>query len=462
MPSVVPEAPLAPYAPSDGRPWTLARVAHLYRRAAFGATWGTLQAGLKRSPREIVDELLDYDASDDPFNDTLESLIGFVDVKEPRALQNWWLHRALNTPRPVQERMALFWHDHFATSAAKVSQGEHMHQQIELFRAMGVGSFREMLVAVGRDPAMLIWLDGRESKKGKPNENYAREVMELFTLGVGHYSEADVKQLASCFTGWSIKDGKGAFNPKDFDDGEKSVLNRTGKFNDEQAVDVLLSQPAASRYLARKLLAEFVHPSPDDKLIDELAALIVRERWEMRPVLRVIWSSNVFFSDYAYRSRIKSPMELCAGLAIAMGGRIKTDFVREQMGKMGQSLLYPPNVKGWDGHEAWINANTLIVRMNYGWHLAQHRGQDYAKRGSVEAMLKQSQADAPDEIVAFFADALLDGQLRDDARQAFVDYLNQDDDAKPRPFSNKDHGGGSRGVRSMIRAMTALPEFQLA
>ncbi len=462
MAVTIPDNPFGAFEPSADTPWTFAHVSHLYRRAAFGASWDVLKAGVDSSPDVLVDELLDYDAEDDPFNDTLESLTGFVDIKEPRAIQSWWLHRALNTDRPAQEKVALFWHDYFATNASKVGQGEFMHRQIEMFRAKGLGSFRELLIEVGRDPAMLVWLDGRDSKRGRPNENYAREIMELFTLGVGHYAEQDVRELSRCFTGWSIRDGAPHFNPKEFDNGEKTLLGVKGKFNDEQAVDLLLKQPAAPRYLAKKLLVEFVHPTPDESLVERLAAEIVKHEWRIKTVLRRVLNSRVFYSQYAYRSRIKSPMELALGLAITMGGKIKTDFVREQTNKMGQSLLYPPNVKGWDGHETWINANTLIVRMNYGWHLAQSRGQDYARRGSVEAMLRASGADTPEKIVDFFAEALLDGNVRAEAKSKLVAYLNTDEEGKPRKFNNKQHGGGNRIVRSMIRIVTAMPEFQLA
>jgi len=181
----------------------------------------------------------------------------------------------------------------------------------------------------------------------------------------------------------------------------------------------------------------------------------------MKTVMRRLLSSRVFYSDYAYRSRIKSPVELSLGLATVMGGKIKTDFLREQTNKMGQQLLYPPNVKGWDGNETWINANTLIVRMNYGWHLAQTRGQDYARRGSIEAMMKLAGANTPDTVVDFFAEALLDGKIKPEVRTKLIDYISKDENDKARKFDLKQQGV-NRIVRSMIRIVTALPEFQLA
>jgi uncharacterized protein (DUF1800 family) len=459
MPVAPPDRPLDPFVPTATDAWDLAKIGHLYRRAAFGASWKQLQAGLKQKPADLVDKLLDYDPANDPFNALLESLTGLFDIRDQRSVQAWWVHRALNSPQPLQEKIALFWHDHFATSAAKVSQDDLMHKQIELFRQQGLGSYRTLLRAIVRDPAMLVWLDGRESKKRKPNENFSREMLELFALGVGHYSETDVKELARCFTGYSLRDGAAFFNPAEFDAGEKTILGQRGAFNDEKAVDVLLAHPAAARHLARKLLFEFVHPSPEPALVDTVAAMIVAQDWEMKPVLRTLLESRLFFSSYAYRSRIKSPAELALGLAITMGGKIKTQFVRDQMNRMGQSLLYPPNVKGWDGHEAWINASTYLVRMNYGWMLCQQRLQEFAERGSLQDMIKDA-ADTPDKTVARLVDLLLDGQCSEPQRRTLTAYLTEGAIGKNLAYNPRQEN--SRAVRSAIRVITAMPEFQLA
>ena len=434
-------------------------MAHLYRRAAFGPTWQQLQEGPKKSPAELVDALLEYDPAEDPFNSTLDTMAGFVDIRDVRTAQTWWIYRCLNTPRPLQEKLALVWHNHFATSAAKVSQDDLMHKQIEMFRAEGIGSFRDLLLGVGRNPAMLIWLDGRASRKRKPNENYAREVMELFALGVGNYSEADIKQLARCFTGWNLRDNEGVFTERDFDEGEKTIFGKTGKFNDEAAVDLLLAQPAAARHLATRLLFEFVRPHADPKLVDELAAVIVKNNWEIKPTLRTLLLSRVFYSDYAYRSRIKSPAELTVGLANTMGGKIKTQFVRDVMNRMGQSLLYPPNVKGWDGDQAWINAGTYIERMNYGFAVAQQRGQDYSRHSSLQKLIEGA-SESPDQVVDRMLVLLLDGGMDQGRRGALVEYLAGTAAKKKEKFNPKQEN--ARGIRSLIHVITTMPEYQLA
>lgn len=457
----LPANPLAAYRPSTAEPWDRRKVGHLYRRATFGASASAIAAGLKQSPAQLVDSLLNYDTSQDPFNETLASLVGFIDMKEARNAQGWWLHRMLNTPRPLQEKIALFWHNRFATSAAKVGNAEMLHQQIELFRQKGLGNFRDLLVSVGRDPAMLVWLDGRENRKGKPNENYAREVMELFTLGIGNYTEKDVQELARCFTGWTLRDNSSGLAANLFDDGEKTVFGKTGKFNDEQAVDLLLSQPAALQHLSQKLLQEFVHPEPDAALVKALAERVIALKWELKPILRELLLSRVFFSDYAYRSRIKSPTELAVGSALAMGGKIQVNYVREQMSRMGQSLLYPPNVKGWDGGENWINSNTLLVRYNFTEYVALQPGQAYAKGVDFTQFLKDAQIDSFDKAVDHFAAIFLDGQISPELRKKMLAYVSTDEKDKDRKFDLQ-KADVRRAVRSMAHMLMSTPEYQLA
>src|SRR5437016_11000250 len=263
-----PPDPFAPYVPSDEQPWTLKHVNHLLRRICFGPGNDRSEKLLKHSPAEAVDSLLNYDPSVDPFEGLLEQMEGLFNVKNPDDVGRWWVYRMIYSPHPAQEKIALFWHNHFATSAAKVENGSLMHQQIELFRKSGIGSFKDLVIEVQRDAAMLIWLDGRTNRKGKPNENFAREVMELFTLGVGNYSENDIKQLARAFTGWQLGENESRFDPKLFDDGEKEVFGVNGNFDAAGAIELILKQQAAPKFLARKLLRGFVHPHPSDDQID--------------------------------------------------------------------------------------------------------------------------------------------------------------------------------------------------
>jgi uncharacterized protein (DUF1800 family) len=467
VPSTMPSAasapadPLARYVPNDAAPWDVRRAGHLLRRASFGTTPARLEQAVKDGPGATIAKLLDYDPAVDPLNDMIERLEGFVNFNNIQSVQSWWVYRMINTDRPFQERLALFWHNRFATSAAKVENARTMHNQVELFRREGLGNWRDLLLAVGRDPAMLIWLDGRYSKKGKPNENYARELMELFTLGVGHYTEKDVQELARVFTGWRIEGEKGAFNPKEFDDGEKTFLGVTGKLTDEKALDVILAQPAAPRFLARNLLREFVHPNPPDDLVAALAARVLHHNWNLKPIFAELFNSRVFFSDWAYRAKIKSPCDLSIGVSMALGGTDNTQIVATTLGKLGQSLLFPPTVKGWDGEQSWINANTVLVRFNYGLQLATQRGgQEFVRRNDLEAYLKEHGLKSADAIVDHFARLLLDGRPPEGLRDTLIDYMNRDGDNKPKPLAVTGGTVNSK-VRGMLHLLMATPVFQL-
>jgi uncharacterized protein (DUF1800 family) len=455
----IPSEPFAPYDPSEQEPWNIAKASHLLRRATFGPTTEKLDAILKSPPREAVDSLLDFDPAYDPFGDMVEKLEGLVNLDSPDNVQRWWVYRMIYSTQPAQEKIALFWHNRFATSAAKVGNGLYMQGMIELFRKQGLGSFRDMLVNVGRDPAMLIWLDGQSNRKGKPNENYAREIMELFTLGIGHYTEHDVQELARAFTGWSIRNGQGFFDPKQFDDGEKEIFGKKDKFDSVSAVDLIMEQPAAPKFLAGKMLREFVHPHPTDEMVDHYAQMLLDEKWQIKPVLKSMLTSRLFYSDWAYRSKIKSPAEIAIGGALAVGGKINMEFVRQSMSRMGQNILYPPNVKGWDGEEAWINANTVLVRFNYGMMLATQR--EFAKRSDVEAMLHAQGITTPEEVIGYYSKVLLDDSIEPPQRLKFLVYMDRNEKNEYVQFKLNASTVNSK-VRGLIHLMMSMPEYQLA
>jgi uncharacterized protein (DUF1800 family) len=232
-----------PYRPSVEVPWNLQRVGHLYRRAAFGATYAELEAGVRAGPEALIAQLLkggpgltEFDAAMEPL---AQNIARYNDVAHLRA---WWLTRMLHSPHPLQEKITLFWHNHFATSYAKVQSARFMLGQYELMRRHALGRFSELLREMSSDPAMLIWLDGRDSKKGNPNENYARELMELFSLGIGHYTEKDIREAARAFTGWEIQGTKVVFNSIQHDDGKKSVLGQTGNWKADDIARICLEQ----------------------------------------------------------------------------------------------------------------------------------------------------------------------------------------------------------------------------
>ena len=440
-------------------------LAHLLRRTCFGVTVGRLEQFAKKSPGDVVDWLLGYDPEADPLNHLIEELDGFVTpFNKPEQLQGWWVYRMLKTSRPFQERIALFWHNRFATSVGKIENVRYMHQQIELFRRLGIGNYRELLIAVGRDPAMLLWLDGGQSKKGKPNENYARELMELFSLGIGNYTEQDVQEAARAFTGWTIRGNEGVLDPLRFDGEEKEVFGVRGAFNDEEVVDLILQKPIASRFLARKLLQEFVLPDPAPQVVEHYATRLLAHRWEIRPVLMEMLTSNLFYSDLAYRAKIKSPAELVIGavqMMQEMGGKASVEVAVKSMAAMGQALLLPPSVKGWDGEQAWINANTMLVRMNYALGVTVQKGREFSRKSDVRGFLEKRDLTTAEAILDHFARVLLDGDLPAGVREKLLAFLRADAKGKPADFKFGSESVHTR-VRPMMHMMMATVEYQLA
>jgi hypothetical protein len=456
-----PDNPFAAYTPTADEPFDTRRLCHLLRRCAFGVTPQRLAANKSKSPGEVIDGLLNYDPENDPFEVMVTGLEGFVNFTNAGAVASYWYYRMLNSPQPMQERVALFWHNRFATASGKVENGRLMHGQVQTFRELGLGSFRELLVAMGRDPAMLVWLDGQTNRKGKPNENYAREVMELFALGIGNYSERDVKELARCFTGWRVSEEEASFDEKQFDEGEKEVLGRKGKFDSESAVDVLLAQPAASKYLARNLLKEFVHPEPSDEHVEHYAKRLVDASWKVKIVMREMLASRLFFSDWAYRARIKSPVELAVGSALALGGKVSTDFLRDQATRLGQNLLNPPNVKGWPGGEAWINSNTVLLRFNFAMQMATQRQREFVRNSALDRWTKDNNIKDANDVLDHLAVLLLDGEMGSGTREVFQHYMNRDDKNEYKAFKLTPGSINSK-VRGFMHMMMTMPEYQLA
>src|SRR5262245_51742460 len=245
-------------------PRDLRKVAHLHRRASFGATWAELQRDLKDGPAASVDRLLKPRAMSADEKQVLDSLRqGVLDSGDADRLKAWWLYRMLYDPDSLREKLTLFWHGHFATSNRKVQSIPQMLQQNELLRQQALGPFGDLLTGIIGDAAMLVWLDGAGSKKEKPNENFGREFLELFTLGIGHYAEQDIREAARAFTGWSVDGNKGKFSDKDHDSGNKTFLKKTGGWKAADIVRITLEQPACAEFLCRKLYRFFLNETDD-------------------------------------------------------------------------------------------------------------------------------------------------------------------------------------------------------
>ncbi|CAN5333099.1 DUF1800 domain-containing protein [soil metagenome] len=288
--------------------------------------------------------------------------------EQARELRNWWVEEMLVTDQPLVERMTLFWHNHFTSSLEKVKYAPAMYRQNELFRREALGNFGRLLKSVAADPAMLIYLDGVRSVALQPNENFARELLELFTLGEGHYSEADIKNAARAFTGWSIDRDTGAFRKYEraHDHGEKTFLGQTGNFSGDDIVAILLKQPRTAELVVEKLWREFVSLRPDPAEVKRLAAILRNGNYEMKPVLRAMFLLPAFREPTNRGALIKSPVDLIVGSVHMLGLPVpeKTQLVRMMQG-LGQFPFNPPNVKGWAGGEKWITTYTLLLRQQF-------------------------------------------------------------------------------------------------
>ncbi len=344
-----------------------AAVGHLLRRAGFGlspddaADWRKL--GYKGAVRRLLDEL-DEPLPPDPPN---------FDPYEPGAIQQAWLDRMASGKAPLAEKLALFWHGHFATSDAKVQEPALMWAQYRLFRGEGSGRFGALALKVSRDVAMIRWLDGNANRKGQANENYARELQELFTLGIGNYTEKDIREIARAFTGWGSRHHDFVYNDAFHDHGEKTVHGKTGDLDGQDVVAILTSLPACRRFVARKLLRCFSHPDPSPEEVAGIAEVLDATDFDVRAALFVMFLSPGFLDERRQRALVKSPVEVCVGGLRGTGIKETPLWVHGSLERMGQILFRPPSVKGWPEGTAWLTSAAVVERMKAARRLAKQR-----------------------------------------------------------------------------------------
>jgi Protein of unknown function (DUF1800) len=415
----VPAAPaewvddLRPIAAAD---WNGERAAHLLGRAGFGAMPKDIQQNLALGPQAAVRALVRPASGDDPAvgpfqpsgipdagidpfpesrplaTDTAKARGEAIGVRvkpagnrrlqpvvdkfffwlrasalECNRIDYWWANRMLRTRRPLVEKMALFWHGHFATHEDKVRDHRKMLQQVELFQRRGLGNFRELMIAVAQDPAMLAFLDAGVNVKGAPNENFAREILEMFTMGVGRYSERDIRESARAFTGWNARGTRFVVNAEQHDDGIKTVFGREGRYDGVQLIDLILAQPATADHVAGRIYRFFVRDDISPRTQQRLGAVLRDNHYELAPLLETIFLSRDFYSAASVGTRIKSPVELLVSTYRKLGLREVPglpDF-NEVTRALGQHLLHPPTVAGWAQGRAWITPGLLIERGNF-------------------------------------------------------------------------------------------------
>ncbi|MBL8766664.1 MAG: DUF1800 domain-containing protein [Planctomycetes bacterium] len=381
--------------------------AHLLRRAGFGHRRDEIRLAVEHGLAATVDRLTTLDppcATVREFDDVLDTIA----AGETDAVVAWWVARMLRTEQPLREKLALFWHGHFATSDAKVQNARLMATQLRTFLDLGSGSFEPLLAAITRDAAMLTWLDGEANRKGHPNENYAREVFELFTLGIGHYDEHDVREAARALTGFRRAGGRTEFVLAMHDDGEKTVLGRRGSLRADDVVTLCARHRATARRLATRLLQAFAHPAPPSDVVDAATDVFAAADLDSLALLRVVFRSEWFHSNAVVHARIASPAEFVVGHVRSLHARADAAACVAAMRDMGQWLLRPPTVKGWDGEAAWLNAATFVARADLALRIA--RGADgELVRGGLE-VLDQLQGDG-ETAIATIASWLLGTSL---------------------------------------------------
>lgn len=490
--------------PLTSERWTEAAAAHLLKRAGFGGSPSEIGAihriGLDGAVARLVGteeawEPLSLDppawAKPDPDRSAkIRKAMAASDDERRRMRQDeqreqrerieelraWWLRRMVTTPRPFEEKMVLFWHGHFATSVQKVRSAWLMYRQLDAFRRHGLGRWPDLLMAVTRDPAMLLWLDQAQSRKEHPNENYAREVMELFALGEGHYTEQDVLETARALTGLGLnrETQEPEWRPRQHDDGAKTVLGRTSSMGPDEVIHHIARQPQSAKFVVGRLWRFFVGESASPKVMEGLMEVFERGGGALRPVLRAMFLDEAFYAPEVIRTQIKSPVQWLVGAFRELERPLPEGpmpMIQGALRELGQDLLAPPNVKGWDGGVAWINTGTWTRRQQLAAVLVEGRAalvaqkegprgerwrQRMARMGDrprgvapVEALFSEAERRDRATLMAALARRFLHAPMRSQLADDVAEVLG--DDAVPDP----------RAIREAVRVVLQSTDYQL-
>ena len=486
---------LQPYMPTPDDPFDRIKAAHLLNRAGFGGTDEEVEKVQKLGPSDAVDWMMDFpdapaeeqgtgqspdmssvSGSPQTFQEFARSLIGKSPDERKQSLMmfqqanreaelsltKWWLDRMAFGPTQMQEKLTLFWHGHFTTSAKDERSSMLMWRQNELLRRYAAGNFEPFVRAISRDPAMLDYLNNAQNRKAHPNENYARELMELFTLGIGNYTEDDVKQAARAFTGWAHDGLDFVYHRSQHDDGIKTFLGRSGNFDGDDIISIILRQPVCPRFIAGELFKYLAYDDIDPDLSAALGNLLFGNRYELRPLLRTILTSRAFYSPQSIGVQIKSPLQLVVGTVRMLGLKMPPEqAVLSALNQMGQLPLMPPNVRGWPGGHMWINTSTLFIRYNTGVWLAggdvpaitrinrkNTGGKPITNTKGDNVAFTPDDNGSPQQIVEQWINRLIQRPLDDQKKQVLIDALG----------NNPQNPDSQRRVVQLIMSM---PEYQL-
>ena len=466
-------------------------IAHLMRRAGFGANREQIGMHANAGYQNTVEALL-YPGEEDRMDDHLirrfhPELSGMMGPNAPG--QNW-LYRMATTSAPLREKMALFWHGIFATGYAKVIHGKALSDQTRMFRTFGMGSFKDLIIQLSKDPAMIIWLDNQDNHNGAINENFGRELLELFTMGVGNYTERDIKECARAFTGWTIANreymelrsqrdsdwpyGRIAwhfkYHPEDHDDGEKEFLGQRGRFNGEDIIHIICQQEATARFISRHLYSFFVSDEPpvpewrytpptNPEAIDELTRVYFDSNYDISAMLKALFNSSYFQSQDSWYSKVKSPVELVAGVLRLTGefNRPRREIIDRyfQASYMGQFLNNPPSVEGWHQGTDWLDTGTLVERVNFA---SQQIG-DSTKPG-IQEMIERiastpNNLASPENLIRVCLEEMGVISVEEDTMKVLIDFASQGHD-QPVNTSND----GPQKISAALQMVASTKEFQ--
>ncbi len=499
-------------APLPKEEWTPAKARHLLLRAGFGGTAEEVMRLYRRGLEGAVSWIVDYEGRPAvvpecgilPMPLVRREVFARMSEEERRKLRNerrredarrfrvvrsWWVDRMLRSRRPLEEKMTLFWHGHFTSSYRDVRNAWNMLQQNRTLREHATGNFREMLHAITRDPAMLEYLDNNRNRKGRPNENYAREVMELFTLGLGRYTEKDIKEAARAFTGYTFDRRRNVFvfNRRQHDDGMKTIFGKTGRFDGDDVCELLLEHPACAPWVAGKIFAFFGYENPEPDLLRELGETFRACDYEIKPLLRRIFLSRAFYSEKSVGTKVKSPIMLLVSTVKIFGMNPPPGALLVGLaGQLGQELMAPPNVKGWEGGLAWITTANLLARANAcdvlltadlggGWKeriRRQARGRDrgFFRRAiaswdpgfSAAGLVLQAGGGSPERVLDGLSERILAVPLDRGARARLLRVLREAVGGEgPIEPGRLLHGEAERKLRELLHLLCSAPEFQL-
>ena len=461
------------------------RIAHLLRRGGFGGTRAEIDRAVAQGYEATVEELLHPELQPDL---EIEDLIRRYHTDQNSLMllessQGYWLYRIINSRRPLEEKMALFWHGLFATAYGKLNHAKAVVNQTHTFRRSGLGKFADILLDLSRDPAMIFWLDNKDNHKDAPNENYGRELLELFSMGIGNYTEDDVKAAARSFTGWTIEnteymsirasrdsfwpygriDWQFRYRDDDHDDSEKTFLGHTGDFNGQDIIDIIVRQPATAIYIASKLYNFFVSDRPDEDAIGILTDEFIRTEGDIRSVMRCLFMSDFFADETVRLARVKSPAELVGGTARIAGSHRTPEWticnLAMDVNFMGQEILNPPTVEGWHTGMEWIDTGNLVERIN-----AAGAEMSDIKRPGVRAIVEHVKSAGSKQSPRQLADSCLDAMGMFEVSEGTFDSLV----AMAAPWGEVEFDRGDTAacaeehVAEMIQLIVASREYQLA